>query len=147
MVFEKIVLSVGDGADTADTANTVAPNSLSSGFVGYPAVLLNSLTEKERERQQEIYQRAYTQAHAAMAADDHVLRSHLDAVAGLADELAAAVTDEVLERATALVPDEWLVGPPSPNDLAPDELRAAYCAFLRARRDGTRAWLPRRGAA
>jgi hypothetical protein len=81
------------------------------------------------------------------SADDHVLRTHLDAVAGLADELAAAVTDEVLERAAAAVPDEWLVGPPPPHDLQPDELRAAYVAFLRARRDGTRAWLPRRGAA
>jgi hypothetical protein len=74
--------------------------------------------------------------------DDHVLRAHLDAVAGLADDLAAAVTDDVLERATEAVPDEWLAGP------APaDELRAAYRAFLRARRDGSRAWLPRRGAA
>jgi hypothetical protein len=86
-------------------------------------------------------------AEQPWSADDHVLRGHLDAVAGLADELAAAVTDDVLERATALVPDEWLVGPPSPNDLTADELRAAYRAFLRARRDGNRAWLPRRGAA
>jgi len=29
----------------------------------------------------------------------------------------------------------------------PEELRAAYCAFLRARLDGSRGWLPKRGAA
>jgi hypothetical protein len=71
-----------------------------------------------------------------------VLRTHLDAVAGVADELADQVTDDVLEQVTALVPDEWLVGPATPV-----ELRAAYRAFLRARLDGSRSWLPRRGAA
>ena len=74
--------------------------------------------------------------------DDHVLRGHVDAVAGVADELAERVTDDLLERITSLVPDDWLVGP-----VAPDELRAAYCAFLRARLDGSRGWLPKRGAA
>ena len=81
-------------------------------------------------------------AEQPWSADDHVLRSHVDAVAGVSDELADAVTDEVLERVTALVPDEWLVGP-----VPPDDLRAAYCAFLRARLDGSRSWLPKRGAA
>ena len=76
------------------------------------------------------------------SADDHVLRTHLDAVAGVADELAEQITDDVLEQVTALVPDEWLVGPATP-----DELRAAYRAFLRARLEGSRGWLPRRGAA
>jgi len=81
-------------------------------------------------------------AEQPWSADDHVLRTHLDAVAGVSDELADAVTDEVLERVTALVPDEWLVGPVPPADL-----RAAYRAFLRARLDGSRSWLPKRGAA
>jgi len=76
------------------------------------------------------------------SADDHVLRTHLDAVAGVADELAEQITDDVLEQVTALVPDEWLVGPATP-----EELRAAYRAFLRARLEGSRGWLPRRGAA
>ena len=76
------------------------------------------------------------------SADDHVLRSHVDAVVGVADELAAMVTDELLERVTSRVPDEWLVGPVSPA-----ELRAAYCDFLQARLDGSRSWLPKRGAA
>ena len=76
------------------------------------------------------------------SADDHVLRAHVDAVAGVADELASLVTDDVLEAVTAVVPDEWLVGP-----VPPDEMRAAYQAFLKARLDGSGAWLPRRGAA
>ena len=65
----------------------------------------------------------------------------------MAEELADRVTDDLLERVTALVPDEWLVGPPPPHDLTPDELRAAYRQFLRARLDGSRSWLPTRGAA
>lgn len=86
-------------------------------------------------------------AEQPWSADDHVLRAHVDDVPAVADELADLVTDEVLARATALVPDEWLVGPPPPNELSPDELRAAYRAFLRARLDGSRAWVPKRGAA
>jgi len=81
-------------------------------------------------------------AEQPWSVDDHVLRAHVDAVAGVADELAERITVDVLEHVTALVPDEWLVGP-----VAPDELRAAYCAFLRARLDGSRAWLPKRDAA
>ncbi len=81
-------------------------------------------------------------AEQPWSVDEHVLRAHVDAVAGVADELAERVTDDVLAQVTALVPDEWLVGP-----VAADELRAAYCAFLRARLDGSRSWLPRRGAA
>ena len=76
------------------------------------------------------------------SADYHVLRSHVDAVPAVSEELGAMVTDEVLDEVTALVPDEWLVGPVPPN-----ELRTAYRAFLRARLDGSRSWLPKRGAA
>ena len=81
-------------------------------------------------------------AEQPWSADDHVLRGYVDAVPRVADELAGRVTDDVLARVTALVPDEWLVGP-----VPPAELRAAYRAFLLARRDGNRSWLPRRGAA
>jgi hypothetical protein len=81
-------------------------------------------------------------AEQPWSADDHVLRGHVDAVADVADELADRVTDEVIEHVTGLVPDEWLVGPVPPN-----EMRAAYRAFLRARLDGSRSWLPKRGAA
>ena len=81
-------------------------------------------------------------AEQPWSADDHVLRSHVDAVPAVSEELGAMVTDEVLDEVTALVPDEWLVGPVPPN-----ELRTAYRAFLRARLDGSRSWLPKRGAA
>jgi hypothetical protein len=81
-------------------------------------------------------------AEQPWSADDHVLRAHLDAVAGVTDELAEHVTEDLLERVTAAVPDDWLVGP-----VPPDELRAAYRVFLRARLDGSRSWLPMRGAA
>lgn len=81
-------------------------------------------------------------AEQPWSADDHVLRGHVDAVAGVADALADLVTDDVLLEVTSLVPDEWLVGP-----VPPAELRAAYVAFLGARRDGSQGWLPRRGAA
>jgi hypothetical protein len=81
-------------------------------------------------------------AEQPWSADDHVLRAHLDAVADIADDLAAAVTDDVLERVTGLVPDDWLVGPVPPADL-----RAAYRSFLRARLDGSRSWLPNRRVA
>jgi hypothetical protein len=81
-------------------------------------------------------------AEQPWSADDHVLRAHVDAVAGVADELAGMVTDDVLDHVTRLVPDDWLAGP-----VPPDDLRAAYRAFLRARLDGSRSWLPGRRAA
>ena len=81
-------------------------------------------------------------AEQPWSAEDHVLRAHVDAVAAVADELADLVTDDLLEHVTGLVPDDWLVG-----GAPPDEMRAAYRAFLRARLDGSRAWLPKRGAA
>jgi len=81
-------------------------------------------------------------AEQPWSADDHVLGAHLDAVAGLDAELGARVTDKVLDEILGRVPDEWLVGP-----VPAAELRAAYRAFLVARRDGNRSWLPRRGAA
>jgi hypothetical protein len=81
-------------------------------------------------------------AEQPWSADDHVLRAHLDAVPAVADDLAATVTDDVLERVTGRVPDDWLVGPVPPSDL-----RAAYRTFLRARLDGSRSWLPTRRVA
>lgn len=65
---------------------------------------------------------------------DHVLGSYVDEVVDLADRVTDAVIDEVVGR----VPEEWLGAP---------EHRTAYVTFLRARRDGSRSWLPRRGAA
>jgi hypothetical protein len=81
-------------------------------------------------------------AEQPWSAEDHVLRGYVDAVPTVADDLAGRVTDEVLARVTDLVPDEWLAGP-----VSPEQMRAAYVAFLRARLDGSRSWLPKRGAA
>jgi hypothetical protein len=81
-------------------------------------------------------------ADQSWSVDDHVMSAYVDQLAGVADAYADLVTDEVLEQVTARVPDEWLVGPADPA-----ELRAAYVAFLQARRDGSRSWLPKRGAA
>ena len=83
-------------------------------------------------------------AEQPWSVDDHVLRRQLEAAPGVADDLAALVTDDLLAQVTARVPDDWLLGS---HDLSPEELRAAYCAFLRARLDGSRSWLPKRGAA
>jgi hypothetical protein len=81
-------------------------------------------------------------AEQPWSADGHVMGGYVDALTPVADELADLVTDEVLEEILARVPDEWLVGP-----VVPGELRSAYREFLRARLDGSRAWLPRRAAA
>ncbi|RNL64176.1 hypothetical protein EFK50_06490 [Nocardioides marmoriginsengisoli] len=81
-------------------------------------------------------------ADQAWSIDDHVMAGYVDRLAGVADGLAELVTDDALAEITARVPDEWLVGP-----VPPEELRAAYGTFLRARLDGSRGWLPKRGAA
>ncbi|MGI9157769.1 MAG: HipA family kinase [Marmoricola sp.] len=77
-------------------------------------------------------------------ASDHVLVRSAREAARVDEELAAAVTDEVLSQVVAAVPDEWLV--PVPGASTPAELRTAYVEFLRARRDGAgeqvRPWLP-----
>jgi len=71
---------------------------------------------------------------------DHVLAAHTGAVPGVDAAMAGLLTDEVISEAVAAVPDEWLADRPVP----PEELRAAYVAFLQARRDGGRPWLPGR---
>ncbi|MCZ4500860.1 MAG: hypothetical protein JWQ74_3415 [Marmoricola sp.] len=81
-------------------------------------------------------------AEQPWSVEDHVMAAYVDRLAGAADALADLVTDEALDLITARVPDEWLVGP-----VPPDELRAAYRTFLRARLDGSRSWLPGAGAA
>ncbi len=81
-------------------------------------------------------------AEQPWSAEDHVMAAYVDQLVPRADGLADLVTDRVLDDVIARVPDEWLVG-----SAAPDELRAAYRDFLRARRDGSRSWLPGRRAA
>lgn len=61
-------------------------------------------------------------------AGEHVLLPFADRLPQAGEALAAALTDEVLGRAVALVPDAWLTGPGG------DQLRGAYLEWLRARR-------------
>jgi hypothetical protein len=78
-------------------------------------------------------------------AADHVLAAFLAEVPAVDEELAAAVTQELLVDVVGLVPDVWLE--PVPGAETPDALRAAYVEFLLARVSGERAWLPVEGAA
>jgi hypothetical protein len=70
--------------------------------------------------------------------DDHVLVRHVDGLPAADAELGPLVTDELLRDVVARVPEEWLGPVP---DAGPDDVRAAYVAFLRARLDGARGWL------
>jgi hypothetical protein len=70
---------------------------------------------------------------------DHVLLPHVGDLAAVDAELTTLVTPELLAEVVGLVPDAWL--DPVPGAETPEELRAAYVAFLTARL-GTRQWLP-----
>ena len=61
-------------------------------------------------------------------AAEHVLLPFADALPAAGAALASALGDDVIDRAVTAVPDAWLEGPGS------DKLRAAYAAWLRARR-------------
>lgn len=63
---------------------------------------------------------------------EHVFADHLARAHELDEELAGAVTDDLLTQVVAAVPDDWIA--------AAD--RSAYVSFLTARRDGGRCWLP-----
>jgi hypothetical protein len=76
---------------------------------------------------------------------DHVLASHAAGAAALDAELAAQIDGTVLDEVLGAVPDEWLE--PRPGAASPDEVRSAYVAFLRARIEGARVWVPGRAAA
>jgi HipA-like protein len=78
-------------------------------------------------------------------ASDHVLAAHRPGLPAADAELAPRVTADLLAEVVAEVPDEWLE--PVPGAPTPEDLRAAYVAFLLARVSGDRAWLPVAGAA
>ncbi len=77
--------------------------------------------------------------------DDHVLGAHATAAAALDAELGGLIDEDVLSEVLDEVPDEWLE--PRPGAASPAEVRAAYVAFLAARLDGPRVWVPGRAAA
>ena len=68
---------------------------------------------------------------------DHVFGSYVGRLLDV--DAAVALTEQDLQAAVADVPDVWLE--PVPGADSPDDVRAAYVAFLSARL-GTRAWLP-----
>jgi hypothetical protein len=76
--------------------------------------------------------------------DDHVLRSYLAGLPAVDAEISGHLSQTDLADVVALVPDSWLE--PVPGAETPDQLRAAYVAFLTARL-ATRQWLPVAGAA
>ncbi|MGW2395879.1 HipA family kinase [Kitasatospora sp. NPDC001664] len=72
-------------------------------------------------------------------ASDHALRAFAPQLAE-ADEELAPLAKEAVERAVALIPEEWLTDEPGFD--SPAEVRAAYLAQLTARLAGPRDWLP-----
>jgi hypothetical protein len=73
-------------------------------------------------------------------ASTHVLRDVASSPAAAHERLAPALTTELLDRVTALVPDEWLE--PAPGLESPESLRTAYREHLQARVANPAAWLP-----
>ncbi len=78
-------------------------------------------------------------ARQAWDVDDHVMKRHVGALSAADLRVSALLDPDVFVETLAQVPDEWLE--PVPGAESPDELRAAYVAFLTARM-GTRQWLP-----
>lgn len=73
-------------------------------------------------------------------ASEHILGRYAAAARDQDEKLASLLTDDALSAVLADVSDDWLE--PAPEAETPDVLRARYLAFLVARRDGGRAWLP-----
>ncbi|GAA4099712.1 HipA family kinase [Nocardioides kongjuensis] len=73
-------------------------------------------------------------------ASEHILRGFAEQALAQDADLAARLTDDALTQVLADVCDDWLE--PVPGAETPDALRERYVAFLAARRDGGRAWLP-----
>jgi hypothetical protein len=71
---------------------------------------------------------------------EHVLREYAEQAREQDKELAALLTDEALRAIVDAVPDGWLEPVPDAPDAA--TVRDRYVAFLRARIDGGRGWLP-----
>ena len=68
---------------------------------------------------------------------DHVFGAYVDRLASVESDL--TLSEDDLRAAVADVPDAWLE--PVPGAATPEDLRAAYVAFLSARLS-TRSWLP-----
>lgn len=75
---------------------------------------------------------------------EHILSGYADTARAQDEHLAARLDDAALAAVLGDVPDAWLE--PVPEAETPEALRERYLAFLRARRDGGRSWLPGPGA-
>ncbi len=73
--------------------------------------------------------------------EDHVLRQEASGLPIVDERLSSMLDQRVFTEILAEVPDNWLDPAGTPGTATPDELRAAYVAFLVARL-GTRQWLP-----
>lgn len=71
---------------------------------------------------------------------DHALRGNGPDVTAAETALAPLVDRPLLDRVTALVPDEWLAGEPGFD--SPADVRRAYADVLLARLDARETWLP-----
>ncbi|HWI43538.1 MAG TPA: HipA family kinase [Nocardioides sp.] len=84
-------------------------------------------------------------AGQAYDASEHILRRYAADAADQDATLAGRLDDAALAAVLDEVCDSWLE--PVPGAESPAELRERYVAFLRARRDGGRSWLPKAGVA
>ncbi|WP_182376605.1 HipA family kinase [Nocardioides sp. WS12] len=82
-------------------------------------------------------------AGQAYDASEHILREYASEARAQDAVLAERLSDDAIDAVLADVSDDWLEATPGADD--PTAVRAHYAAFLRARRDGGRAWLPSAG--
>ena len=73
-------------------------------------------------------------------ASEHILQAYADRARTQDGALAARLSDDALAAVLDDVCGDWLE--PVPGAATPDALRERYVAFLAARRDGGRPWLP-----
>ena len=79
-------------------------------------------------------------AAAKFDASKHVLADVAGDVAAVHEQMAARLSDAVIEEVVDAVPEDWLE--PAAGLQATSDVREAYRRHLRARRDDPSAWLP-----
>ncbi len=79
-------------------------------------------------------------ASAKFDVSKHVLADIAGDVTAIHDEMAARLSDDVIVAVVDAVPEDWLE--PAAGLESSDDVRAAYRAHLRSRRDNPSAWLP-----
>lgn len=82
-------------------------------------------------------------AAQAYDASEHILREYAPEAQAQDAVLAGRLSDDAIDAVLADISDDWLEPTPGADD--PAAVRKHYAAFLRARRDGDRSWLPGAG--